>query len=70
MTLTQYEMRFSELARHAVLLVPTKRERIRRFVDGLTYQLQNFLTRERVSSTSFEEGVYIARDIESVRRQE
>ncbi|XP_070045720.1 uncharacterized protein [Nicotiana tomentosiformis] len=32
-----YEMRFSKLARHAIWLVPTDRERIRRFIDGLTY---------------------------------
>ncbi|XP_070045449.1 uncharacterized protein [Nicotiana tomentosiformis] len=36
-SVTQYKMRFSELARHAVWLVPTDRERIRRFIDGLTY---------------------------------
>ncbi|XP_070046001.1 uncharacterized protein [Nicotiana tomentosiformis] len=39
MSMTQYKMRFSELARHAVWLVPTDMERIRRFIDGLTYQL-------------------------------
>uniref|UniRef100_A0A1U7XUK8 Uncharacterized protein LOC104238032 n=1 Tax=Nicotiana sylvestris TaxID=4096 RepID=A0A1U7XUK8_NICSY len=66
----QYEMRFSELARHSIWLIPTYRERIRRFVDGLTYQLQIFLTRERVSDTFFEEVVDIAREIESVHRQE
>ncbi|XP_070050408.1 uncharacterized protein [Nicotiana tomentosiformis] len=37
MSVTQYKMRFSELARHAVWLVPTNRERIMRFIDGLTY---------------------------------
>ncbi|XP_070006785.1 uncharacterized protein [Nicotiana sylvestris] len=38
MTLMQYEMRFSELAHHIVWLVPTDKEWIRRFIDGLTFQ--------------------------------
>ncbi|XP_070015317.1 uncharacterized protein [Nicotiana sylvestris] len=46
------------------------RERIRRFVDGLTYQLQILMTRERVSGSTFEEVVDIAREIESVCCQE
>ncbi|XP_070043257.1 uncharacterized protein [Nicotiana tomentosiformis] len=40
MTVTQYVMRFSELARHTIWLVPTDRERIRRLIDGLTFQLR------------------------------
>ncbi|XP_070019503.1 uncharacterized protein [Nicotiana sylvestris] len=43
-------------------------ERIGRFVDGLAYQLQILMTRDRVSGASFEEVVDIARDIEFVRR--
>ncbi|XP_070011329.1 uncharacterized protein [Nicotiana sylvestris] len=70
MVVVQYEIRFSELDHHAICLVPTDRERIRRFVDGLTYQLQILMTRERVSGASFEEVVDIARDIESIRRRD
>ncbi|XP_070057431.1 uncharacterized protein [Nicotiana tomentosiformis] len=70
MSLTQYEMRFSELARHAVWLVPTDKERIRRFIEGLTYQLRLLMTRERVSGATFDEVVDIARHIEMVRSQE
>lgn len=70
MSVTQYEMRFSELARHAVWLVPTDRERIRRFIDGLTYQLRLLITRERVSGATFDEVVDIARQIEMVRSKE
>ncbi|XP_070025620.1 uncharacterized protein [Nicotiana sylvestris] len=55
MTVTQYEMRFSELARHAIWFVPTDMERIRR---------------ERVTSSTFEEVVDIAREIEPVCHQE
>ncbi|XP_070047093.1 uncharacterized protein [Nicotiana tomentosiformis] len=70
MYVTQYKERFSELARHAVWLVPTDRERIRRFIDGLMYQLRLLMTRERVFGATFEEVVDIARQIEVVRSQE
>ncbi|XP_070049540.1 uncharacterized protein [Nicotiana tomentosiformis] len=63
-------MRFSELAHHVVWLVPTDRERIRRFIDGLTYQLRLLITRERVSGATFDEVVDIARQIEMVHSQE
>ncbi|XP_070050452.1 uncharacterized protein [Nicotiana tomentosiformis] len=70
MSVTQYEMRFSELARHAVWLVPNERERIRRFIDGLHYQLYFIMTQECVSGARFDELVDIARWIEMVRSQE
>ncbi|XP_070017630.1 uncharacterized protein [Nicotiana sylvestris] len=70
MTVTQYEMRFSKLARYVVWLVPTDKERIRRFVNGLTHQLQILMTRERVSGATFEEVIDIAREIVSVHCQE
>lgn len=70
MTVTQYDMRLSKLARHAVWLIPMDRERIRRFVDGLTYQLRILMTRERVFGATFEEVVDIAHEIELVRHQE
>ncbi|XP_070047504.1 uncharacterized protein [Nicotiana tomentosiformis] len=63
-------MRFSKLACHAVWLVPNDRERIRRFVDGLTYQLQLLMTWERVSGATFDEVVDIVQQIEMVRSQE
>ncbi|XP_070031644.1 uncharacterized protein [Nicotiana tomentosiformis] len=55
MSVTQYEIRFSELARHAIWLVPTDRERI---------------MRERVSGATFDEVVDIARQIKMVSSQE
>jgi len=63
-------MRFSELARHTVWLVPTDRDRIRRIIDGLSYQLQLLMTLERVSDATFDEVVDIARQIETVCNQE
>ncbi|XP_070005397.1 uncharacterized protein [Nicotiana sylvestris] len=70
MTVSQYEASFSELARYASWIVPTDRERIKRFVDGLNYHLRILMTRERVMGISFEDAVDIARDIETTRRQE
>ncbi|XP_070042995.1 uncharacterized protein [Nicotiana tomentosiformis] len=49
LSVTQYEMGFSELAHHAVWLVLTARERIKRFIHGLHYQLSFVMTRESVS---------------------
>ncbi|XP_070034736.1 uncharacterized protein [Nicotiana tomentosiformis] len=65
-----YEMRFSELDHHAAWLVPTDRERIRKFIDGLTYKLRLLMTRERVSGATFDEVVDIARQIEMVHSKE
>ncbi|XP_070035355.1 uncharacterized protein [Nicotiana tomentosiformis] len=70
MSVMQYEMRFSELARHAIWFVPTNWERITRFIDGLTYQLQLLMTRDRVSGTTFDEVFDIARQIEMFCGQE
>nr|XP_009758673.1 PREDICTED: uncharacterized protein LOC104211326 [Nicotiana sylvestris] len=70
MSVTQYEMQFSELARHPVWLVSTDRERIKRFVDGLGFQLRLLMTRERVFGATFDEVVDIARQIQMVRGQE
>ncbi|XP_070046409.1 uncharacterized protein [Nicotiana tomentosiformis] len=70
MSVTHYEMRFSELAHHVVWMVPIDRERIKRFIDGLTYQLRLFMTRKRVSGATFDEVIDIARQIEMVCNQE
>ncbi|XP_070047177.1 uncharacterized protein [Nicotiana tomentosiformis] len=70
MSVTHYEMRFSELARHIVWLVPTDRERIMRFIDGLTYQLSLLMTRKMVSGATFDEVVEVSRQIEMVCSQE
>ncbi|XP_070039603.1 uncharacterized protein [Nicotiana tomentosiformis] len=70
MFLTQYEMRFFELARHAVWLVPSERERIRRYIDGLSYPLRFVMTRENASGARFDEVVDIARRLKLVYSQE
>ncbi|XP_070034699.1 uncharacterized protein [Nicotiana tomentosiformis] len=70
MSVTQYEMRFSEMARHKIWLVPTERERIRRFIDGLNYGLRFIMTGEIASGARFDEMVDITRRLEQVHSQE
>ncbi|XP_070047121.1 uncharacterized protein [Nicotiana tomentosiformis] len=63
-------MRFIELAHHTVWLVLIDRERIKRFIDDLTYQLQLLMTRESVSGATFDKVVDIAQQIEMVHSHE
>ncbi|XP_070057324.1 uncharacterized protein [Nicotiana tomentosiformis] len=63
-------MRFLELDRHVIWLVPTERENIRRFIDGLSYQLCFVMTRENASGARFNEVVDIARRLELVLSSE
>nr|XP_009802049.1 PREDICTED: uncharacterized protein LOC104247675 [Nicotiana sylvestris] len=53
MIVTQYKMRFTNLAHHAVWFIPTKREKIRRFIDGLNYGIR-FVPHLEFSSTKVE----------------
>ncbi|XP_070036919.1 uncharacterized protein [Nicotiana tomentosiformis] len=40
MTVTQYETRFVDLARHTIIFLPIERERVKRFIDGLTFTIR------------------------------
>ncbi|XP_070041444.1 uncharacterized protein [Nicotiana tomentosiformis] len=70
MTVTLYKTRFVDIARHATILLPTEKERVRRFIDGLTYTLRLQIAKETGSDISFQTVVDIARRIELVRAQE
>ncbi|XP_070034758.1 uncharacterized protein [Nicotiana tomentosiformis] len=70
MTVTQYETRFVDLARHATILLHTEKERVRRFIDGLTYTIRLQIAKETRSDISFQMTIDIARRIELVRAQE
>nr|XP_033516007.1 uncharacterized protein LOC117280399 [Nicotiana tomentosiformis] len=67
MTVNQYEMRFMDLARHAVWLVPTKIEMIRRFNDGLNYGLRYSLVWEAELDVRFHQVVEIVRRLEQAQ---
>ncbi|XP_070056603.1 uncharacterized protein [Nicotiana tomentosiformis] len=70
MTVTQYETRFVDLARYVIILIPTEREKVRRFIDGLTYTIRLQMANETESDISFQTAVDIARRIEMVPTQE
>ncbi|XP_070036631.1 uncharacterized protein [Nicotiana tomentosiformis] len=64
-----YETRFVDLARHAIVLLPTEKERVRKFIDGLTYTIRLQIAKETGSDISFQSAVNIARRIELVSAQ-
>ncbi|XP_070041510.1 uncharacterized protein [Nicotiana tomentosiformis] len=70
LSMTQYEMRFSKLAHHAVWLVPTEREKIRRLINGLNQQFRFVMTLGNVGGAKFDEVVDRARRLEMVHIQE
>ncbi|XP_070036289.1 uncharacterized protein [Nicotiana tomentosiformis] len=70
MTVTQYETRFVDLARHTIVLLPTEKERVRRFIDGITYTIRLQMAKETGGDISFQKVMNIARRIELVRAQE
>ncbi|XP_070057795.1 uncharacterized protein [Nicotiana tomentosiformis] len=61
LSVTQYEMRFSELSRYVVWLVPTEREKIRRFINGLNHQFRFVMTLGNIAGAKFNGMVYSAR---------
>ncbi|XP_070032619.1 uncharacterized protein [Nicotiana tomentosiformis] len=63
-------MRFSEFARHTVWLVPTEREQIKRFINGLNQQFRFVRTLGNVAGVNFDEVVDSARRLEMVCTQE
>ncbi|XP_070054806.1 uncharacterized protein [Nicotiana tomentosiformis] len=63
-------MRFAEFVHHMIWLVRTEKERIRRFIDGLSYQLHFVMTQENTSGARLDEVVDIARRLKLVCSQE
>ncbi|XP_070039225.1 uncharacterized protein [Nicotiana tomentosiformis] len=63
-------MRFSELVRHVVWLVPTEREKIKRFINGINHQFRFVMTLGNITGAKFDEVVDSARRLEMVRTQE
>ncbi|XP_070050702.1 uncharacterized protein [Nicotiana tomentosiformis] len=63
-------MRFSELARHMIWLVPIERERVKRFIDGLNCGIRFVITREIATASRFNKVVDIAKRLELALSQE
>ncbi|XP_070047185.1 uncharacterized protein [Nicotiana tomentosiformis] len=70
MSVSEYAVRFSELARHAPALVATVRERVCRFIKGLRHDIRFSMDRELESDVSFQQVVGIARRVEGMWDQE
>ncbi|XP_070035295.1 uncharacterized protein [Nicotiana tomentosiformis] len=68
--MSEYAIKLSELARHAPFLVPTVRDRVRRFIEGLDYDLKIRMAREIQSDTPFQQVVEIAKMLGQVRNEE
>ncbi|XP_070020429.1 uncharacterized protein [Nicotiana sylvestris] len=69
MSLTDYEARFSELSRYALMILPTSVERVKRFVAGLHSNIMANMAREVELRTSYQLVVEIARRIEGYRQR-
>ncbi|XP_070055344.1 uncharacterized protein [Nicotiana tomentosiformis] len=69
LSVTDYEARFSELSRHALVILPTKAERVQRFFAGLHSGIQASITREVEMRTSYQLVVEISRRIEGYRQR-
>lgn len=53
MSVTEYEARFTELPHHAAFFIPTGAEKVRQFVDGLTYGIKVVMAQEFEIGTTF-----------------
>ncbi|XP_070049678.1 uncharacterized protein [Nicotiana tomentosiformis] len=70
MLVSEYAIRFSDLARHAPALVALVRERVRRFIEGLKHDIRIRMAQEMESDISFQQVVDIARRLEGMWDQE
>ncbi|XP_070036010.1 uncharacterized protein [Nicotiana tomentosiformis] len=66
--MTDCEVRFSELSRHALMILPTDAERVRILVSGLHYGIQATMAQEVETGTSYGLVVEITRRIGGVRQ--
>ncbi|XP_070048464.1 uncharacterized protein [Nicotiana tomentosiformis] len=69
-TITQHESRFMDLYHHALLLLPTEGERVRRFIERLTHPIRFQMAKETGSEISFQAAANVSRRIEMVLTQE
>ncbi|XP_070013185.1 uncharacterized protein [Nicotiana sylvestris] len=69
MSVTDYEVRFSELSPHALMILPTDAERVRRFVAGLHSCIRANMARRIEMGTSYQLVVEIARGLRATVRE-
>ncbi|XP_070003165.1 uncharacterized protein [Nicotiana sylvestris] len=66
MTVSEYAIRFTDLARHASALVSIVRERVRRFIEGLIPNIRSSMARELEIYVTYKQVVSIARRVEGM----
>ncbi|XP_070039172.1 uncharacterized protein [Nicotiana tomentosiformis] len=69
MSVTNYEVRFSDLSCHATIILPIDAKRVRRFIVGLHPEIQVPMARKAETVTSFLQVVDIAQRIERIRNR-
>ncbi|XP_070010285.1 uncharacterized protein [Nicotiana sylvestris] len=70
MTVSEYVVHYTSLARHAPALVSTVRERVYRFIEGLIPSIISSMARELEMDISYQQVVSIARRIEGMHARE
>ncbi|XP_070050917.1 uncharacterized protein [Nicotiana tomentosiformis] len=70
LSVSEYAIRFKYLSRHALALVSTFREWVRKFIEGLSYGISFSMARELETDVSFQQLVEIARRLEGMLGQE
>ncbi|XP_070047009.1 uncharacterized protein [Nicotiana tomentosiformis] len=66
MTMSEYVVHFSWLARHTLALVATVRERVRRFIEGLHPSIRTSVARELEIDITYQQAVSIARRVKAM----
>ncbi|XP_070034874.1 uncharacterized protein [Nicotiana tomentosiformis] len=67
---SEYAVRFSDLARHVPALVDTVRERVLRFIEGLDPSIRFSMARELKMDIAYQQVVGIARRLEVMLTRE
>ncbi|XP_070011414.1 uncharacterized protein [Nicotiana sylvestris] len=70
MTVLEYVIRYTSLARHALALVSSVCERVRRFIKGLIPSIRSSMTRELEMDISYQQVLSITRRIEGMHARD
>lgn len=63
----QFKMRFTKTSHHATLLIPTKAEKVRRFIEVLNFGINIAMARKAKTGTMFLQAVEINHIIDCIQ---
>ena len=69
MSVAEYESKFHALARHALMILPTEDERVRRFVKVLIIHIRLGVSQVSASCFPFPKGVDSSKELEMIRSE-